>query len=78
MKLISGNTPLIINRLPAIEAYLGKEYPLFYNTMDEASKLSNSIDKIVEAHAYLKKLDKTIMDRDTIIHKINQFIEQNL
>jgi hypothetical protein len=39
--------------------------------MDEASKLSNNIDKIVEAHEYLKKLDKSMIDRDEIINKIN-------
>eukprot|EP00118_Oscarella_pearsei_P012213 m.88071 g.88071 ORF g.88071 m.88071 type:complete len:625 (+) comp36558_c0_seq6:495-2369(+) len=48
-------TPLLVNRLPALEEYLGFDYPLFYETLDEASQLI-TFDKIKQAHQYLVDL----------------------
>ncbi len=51
------NTPIVVNRLPALEEYLGEAYPLFFDSFDEAPRLF-STDKIIEGHLYLKQLDK--------------------
>lgn len=32
-------TPLLANRLPAIEEYVGRDYPLFYNSLDDIPRL---------------------------------------
>ena len=55
IECIGRNTPLIVNRLPGIEEYLGKEYPLFYDTLDEAAGLLNET-KLIEGTEYLKFL----------------------
>ena len=57
VECIARNTPLVVNRLPALEEYLGKDYPLFYDHIKDAAGLF-AIDKILEGHAYLKGLDK--------------------
>lgn len=58
VECVARNTPILINRLPATEEYLGKDYPLFFNDLDHASSLLYDIDKIYEAHVYLKNMDK--------------------
>ena len=58
VECVARNTPILINRLPAAEEYLGKDYPLFFNDLDHASSLLYDIDKIYEAHVYLKNMDK--------------------
>lgn len=57
VECIVRNTPLVVNRLPALEEYLGKDYPLFYERIEDATGLF-SIDRILEGHTYLKDLDK--------------------
>lgn len=47
------NTPIFVNKLPAIVEYLGPNYPL-YNEY-----CAISLDKIIEANEYLSNLDKT-------------------
>lgn len=58
VECVARNTPILINRLPAVEEYLGKDYPFFFNDLDHASSLLYDIDKIYEAHVYLKNMDK--------------------
>jgi hypothetical protein len=50
---IARATPLVINRHPAAEEYLGREYPLFYGSLDEAAELLRSDDALLAAHRYL-------------------------
>lgn len=61
LECISGNTPIIINRLPSTEQYLGEEYPLFFNHPEEIPSL---LCKVKEAHDYLRNLDKSDLDID--------------
>lgn len=57
VECIARNTPIVINRLPGIEYYLGRGYPLFYDRFEEAPNLLTD-SKIIEAHKYLKHLPK--------------------
>jgi len=56
---VARNTPIIINRHPAVEEYLGKEYPLYFTDLNCASSLLYDYDRIYEAHKYFKSMDKT-------------------
>ena len=58
VECIARNTPIIVNRLPALEEYLGKDYPLFYDTIEEASILLKDMSKIIDAYNCLKGIDK--------------------
>ena len=55
IECLGRGTPLVVNRLPGAEEYLGKDYPLFYSTLEEASQLLSSTDRLREGHEYLKK-----------------------
>lgn len=58
IECISRNTPILINILPGIVEYLGPNYPLYYETLEQASiKLQNE-ETILNAHLYLKKINK--------------------
>tara|TARA_R100001163_G_C5068494_1_gene208949 strand:+ start:19951 stop:22680 length:2730 start_codon:yes stop_codon:yes gene_type:complete len=52
-------TPLVINRLPAVEEYLGEDYPLFYDNLKEATEILNNLDKLKQGHEYLAQKDVT-------------------
>jgi len=68
IECVIRNTPIIINRLPAVEEILGKDYPLFYDNIFHASCLANNIDEIKNGYVYLTKLNKDKL-------KINNFID---
>lgn len=58
IECIVRNTPLLINRLPAIEEYLGEDYPFYFSTLDEASAKLDDWKTIRAAHEHLKRLPK--------------------
>lgn len=55
IECLGRNTPLIVNRLQGIEEYLGSEYPLFYNTLEEAAAMLDDRELLEDGTAYLKK-----------------------
>lgn len=55
------NVPILVNRLPAAEEYLGKEYPLFYDDIFHAGELLRDEKAIASAHRYLAKRDKSFL-----------------
>jgi len=56
LECIIRNTPILVNRLPAAVEYLGEDYPLYYENLEEAAaKLVNA----KEAHTYLTNMDKS-------------------
>ena len=67
LECIIRNTPIIVNKLEGVVDYLGPEYPLYFNHLEEVPHLINT-QKIEEAHKYLKQLDKS---KFTISHFIN-------
>ena len=74
LECIIRNTPIIVNRHPAVVELLGEEYPLYYTSFDVAnsncySTMSDEINKLLRntnnirrASSYLKKLDKSRFD----------------
>ena len=72
MEAITSNCPIVINRLEPIEDYLGKDYPLFYDTLREASLLIENDEMIKEAHNYLQKMDRSRFTINNMIEMINK------
>jgi hypothetical protein len=54
IEAISRNIPVFCNRLEAAEEYLGKHYPLFFDTVAQLESLLQNKKRIHEAHYYLK------------------------
>lgn len=68
---IARNTPLFINRNPAVVEYLGEDYPLYFETPEQISQL---MDKVLEAHEYLKCLDKSWLSNVQFAKRIQEII----
>ena len=71
VEAIKANNPIIINRLESVEAYLGKEYSLFYDELSEVTKFLERDDLILKAVNYLKNLDKNKFSIENMIKNIN-------
>ena len=73
LECLVRNTPLFVNRHPAIEEIFGKEYPGFYtNLVDAMTKMVN-IQTITAITDYLSKLDKTKYTLDTFVDAVQSF-----
>jgi hypothetical protein len=70
IECIVRNTPILINRLPATEEYLGCDYPLFYKDLEHAKELIEDDCLIYKAYKYLKRLDKREYDIMNFISKL--------
>lgn len=57
-------TPLIARRLPTNEEYLGKDYPLFFDSTAQIYDLATNFAKIQEAHEFLCNKNKTHLTLD--------------
>jgi len=50
---IARGTPILINRLPATEEYLGKDYPFYFESWDEAAQKALDFDLVKTTHEYI-------------------------
>ena len=58
LECITRNTPILVNRLPALEEYLGKDYPFFYESIEQANLMLNDLNLLLAAHEHLKSISK--------------------
>lgn len=70
LECIVRNTPILVNRLPATEQYLGCDYPLFYDSLDHANDLLSDFSNIVKAHRYLVSMNKIKFTVDYFIKSL--------
>ena len=70
LECLGRSTPIVINHLPGVVEYLGEDYPLYYNTLAEASALLSSSEKLVEATHYLAEhYRRNPLTGDSFIHE---------
>lgn len=55
---IARNTPILVNKIPAVVEYLGEDYPLYFNDLSEAEDKLRDYDLIIKAHDHLKHMNK--------------------
>ena len=70
VECIVRGTPILVNRLPALEEYLGKKYPLFFRSLEEADNILQDKGRLREAHEYLNSLDKTKFTGEGFVESI--------
>jgi polysaccharide pyruvyl transferase WcaK-like protein len=59
VECVIRNTPIIVNPIEPVVEVLGPNYPLYFTSNFEASKILENTERIRSAHEYLKKMDKT-------------------
>lgn len=78
IECIVRETPILVNRHPALEEYLGKDYPLFYDNFDQITDLLQP-NHVMKAHQYLKEKDKEFLKIENFLSTLIQTdIYQNL
>jgi hypothetical protein len=76
LECIVRNTPIIINKINPVVEYLGDDYPLYFNQLDDVKYLINT-QKIEEAHNYLKNMDKTKFTLNYFVNKLFDIINEH-
>ena len=57
VECLARGTPLLVNRLPAVEEYLGPDYPLYYEDLQDAADRALDVGRLRAAHQYLLTCD---------------------
>ena len=71
---IQRGTPVIVNRLPALEELLSSSYPGFYTNLAEAGAMATDISRIQAMHEHLVSLPKDHLDLNKFISDFQQII----
>lgn len=53
IECMARNTPILVNRIEPVIEYLGNDYPLLYDTLDEAARKADDFALIKSAHQFL-------------------------
>lgn len=69
IECIARNTPILVNRLPAVIEYLGENYPLYYESLDDIHSLVTD-QNLSKASLYLRNMDKRFLQIDTFTSTI--------
>jgi hypothetical protein len=70
LECIIRNTPIIINKIEPVVEYLGEDYPLYFEKLEEVPLLLHNSIKILEAHNYLCKMDKRDLSIDYFVKNL--------
>ncbi len=54
IECMARNTPLLVNPIEPVVEYLGKDYPFYFNSMEEAAAKLEDEDLIYKTHLYLR------------------------
>ena len=73
VECIARNTPLLVNRLPAIEEYLGKDYPLYQDQVRDLDR--DLIPAAIDAHQYLREMNKSWISYGTFVTTVKNCLE---
>jgi hypothetical protein len=56
IECIARQTPVLVNPLEAVVEYLGADYPLYFDTLEEAARKAEDTERLHAAHRYLGDL----------------------
>lgn len=75
IECIVRDTPLFVNRHPALVEVLGEEYPGFYENYFDAAQMIISFDKVREVHNYMKHhVDKSKLRIETFMREFEEIV----
>ena len=69
VECLARNTPIVTNRHPALVEYLGAEYPLFFDRLEDVPNLLSE-STVLRAHECLAARDKSFLDGGVFCRQI--------
>ena len=77
IECIIRNTPIVVNKLPAVEEYLGPNYPLYYKNLEDVPGILKNKQLIVKANTYLKNMNKDFLKIENFLKSMrNLYLHQ--
>jgi hypothetical protein len=74
VECIARATPVLVNRLPALEEYLGRDYPLFYHDIETAGRHLADPERLEAAHHHLVAMDRSWLSARGFARTIEDFL----
>lgn len=76
IECVVRNTPILINKLPAVVEILGNDYPGYLTESDiKREQVNIKYSDIVNMYKYLVKLDKSNLMIETFVNKLKNIIQ---
>lgn len=78
LEMIAGNIPVLINKHPAVQEYLGETYPCYYSNVTHLQHILNSQTQLscmlARGHEYLKTMNKDDIEHVHFAKNLLKFI----
>jgi hypothetical protein len=74
IECVVRNTPVFVNRHPAVVDILGRNYPLYYSDVKDINRLLENPTCIKDGYDYMKKMDKTPYKIKTFVQMLLQIL----
>jgi hypothetical protein len=74
IECVVRNTPVFVNRHPAVVDILGRNYPLYYSDVKDINRLLENPTCIKNGYEYMKKMDKTPYKIKTFVQMLLQIL----
>ena len=78
LECLVRNTPIVVNRHPAVVEILGDKYPLFYDDVFMVGKMLQEPGIIHKTHIYMTQLDKSSFHMDFFLTQLNKIITKTM
>jgi hypothetical protein len=78
LECITNNTPVLVNKLPAVIEYLGIDYPFYFTSLQEAETKLNDTSLIMATYYYLKNMSKERFTYSFFNKQLKNIIIENI
>jgi hypothetical protein len=76
IECVVRNTPVFVNRHPAVVEVLGKDYPLYYENPGDINVLLENPVCLKNAHEHMKKIDNSVYSIDSFVASIKSLVNR--
>jgi len=80
IECLARNTPILVNPIEPVTEYLGRDYPFYFSSLEEAARKAEDLDLIYSTHQFLRHhpLKEKLTGRYFLESFVNSGIYKNL